>query len=212
MPVIVSGGGGHGAPGKEDVTPIAPASKRPGEPRAEMPRAERDARMGAMVAAHFDMVWRAVKRLGVPAGGVDDAAQEVFIVAARKLADIEIGRERAYLLGVAVRVASDARRAARRRGEIPIDAAPELGTAAAPAGGVSAEAALDQQRLRDALGALLVRMPEEMRETFVLFEIEELNAAEVAAALGIPVGTVASRVRRARDFIRERLPREKETP
>ena len=168
--------------------------------------------MGAMVAAHFDTVWRAVKRLGVPAGGLDDAAQEVFIVAARKLADIEIGRERAYLLGVAVRVASDARRAARRRGEIPIDAAPELGTAAAPAGGVSAEAALDQQRLRDALGALLVRMPEEMRETFVLFEIEELNAAEVAAALGIPVGTVASRVRRARDFIRERLPREKETP
>ena len=170
VPVIVSRGGGHTGPGKEDVTPIAPASKRPGEPRADVPRAERDARMGALVAAHFDAVWRAVKRLGVPAGGVDDAAQEVFIVAARKLADIEVGRERGYLLGVAVRVASDARRAARRRGEIALEAAPELDRAAAPAGGGGAEAALDRQRLRDALGALLARMPEEMRETFVLLE------------------------------------------
>ena len=126
VPVIVSRGGGHTGPGKEDVTPIAPASKRPGEPRADVPRAERDARMGALVAAHFDAVWRAVKRLGVPAGGVDDAAQEVFIVAARKLADIEVGRERGYLLGVAVRVASDARRAARRRGEIALEAVPSL--------------------------------------------------------------------------------------
>ena len=50
-----------------------------------------------------------------------------------------------------------------------------------------------------------------MREMFVLFEIEELNAAEVAAALGIPVGTVASRVRRARDPPRAPA-REKETP
>ena len=168
--------------------------------------------MGAMVAAHFDAVWRALKRLGVSPGGVDDAAQEVFIVADRKLADIEVGRERAYLMGVAVRVASDARRAARRRGEIPIDAAPEAGGDMEPAAGGGAEDALDQRRLRDALAALLARMPDEMRETFVLFEIEELNASEVAGALGIPVGTVASRVRRARDFIRERLPREKEMP
>src|SRR4051812_22450577 len=102
MPGVVLGGGGPKGPGEEDVTPIAAASKRPGEPGAEMPRVARDARMGAMVAAHFDTVWRAVKRLGVPAGGVDDAAQEVFIVAARKLADIEVGRERGYLLGVAV--------------------------------------------------------------------------------------------------------------
>jgi RNA polymerase sigma-70 factor (ECF subfamily) len=206
-PVIVSGGAGHEPPGKEPATPATPASQPPA-----VPRAERDARMSAMVAAHFDAVWRALKRLGVPAGGVDDAAQEVFIVADRKLADIEASRERAYLMGVAVRVASDARRAARRRGEIPIDAAPEAaGDAAAPGAG-GAEAALDQRRLRDALAALLARMPDEMRETFVLFEIEELNASEVAAALGIPAGTVASRVRRARDFIRERLPREKETP
>ena len=177
---------------------------------SELPRAERDARVRAMVGGHFDVVWRALKRLGVPAGAVDDAAQDVFIVAARKLAEIEIGRERGYLMAVAVRVASDARRAARRRGEVSIDAAPEVGGAEAGRGG--AEAVLDRRRLRDALGALLARMPEEMRETFVLFEIEELNAGEVAAALGIPIGTVASRVRRAREFIRHGLPREEETP
>jgi len=205
--VIDSRDAGHDPSGEEPATPTAPAS-RP----SEVPRAAREARMGAMVAAHFDAVWRALKRLGVSPGGVDDAAQEVFIVADRKLAEIEVGRERAYLMGVAVRVASDARRAARRRGEIPIDAAPEAGGDMEPAAGGGAEDALDQRRLRDALAALLARMPDEMRETFVLFEIEELNASEVAGALGIPVGTVASRVRRARDFIRERLPREKEMP
>ena len=177
-----------------------------------MPRAERDARIGALVAAHFDTVWRAVKRLGVPPGGVDDAAQEVFIVASRKLAEIEVGRERGYLLGVAVRVASDARRAARRRAEVPIEAAPGVVVGAAFTASGGAEAALDRRRLRDALAELLAQMPEEMRDTFVLFEIEELNAGEVAAALGIPVGTVASRVRRARDFIRQGLPREEKTP
>jgi RNA polymerase sigma-70 factor, ECF subfamily len=156
-----------------------------------------------MVDDHFDAVWRTVKRLGVPAASVDDAAQEVFLVASRRLSDIQPGRERAYLLGVALRVASDARRALRRRGEVPMDDAGELPAAMLP----QPEDLIDEKRCWETLASLLGLMPDEMREAFVLFELEEMSATEVAAALAVPVGTVASRVRRARDFIRQRLSR-----
>jgi RNA polymerase sigma-70 factor (ECF subfamily) len=190
-----------------------PTSSQP-SPRAAPPLPlQREARLRALVDAHLDTVWRALKRLGVPDAGADDATQEVFIVAARRLDEIEHGRERGYLLGIALRVAADARRALRRRGEVPLD---EVGDAALAGGqqasAGAAEAALDQQRARQALAAVLARMPDELREAFVLFEIEELTAPVAAAALGVPVGTIASRVRRAREFVRAHIPRREGTP
>jgi RNA polymerase sigma-70 factor (ECF subfamily) len=161
-----------------------------------------------MVDGHFDAVWRALKRLGVPDGGVDDAAQQVFLVASRRLDEIATGGERAYLLGVALRVASEARRTVRRRREVLMEETEE----AIPEAGRPLEELLDEKRARQALGGYLASMPDEMREAFVLFELEEMSAPEVAAALGVPAGTVASRVRRARDFIRQRLGRLRGVP
>jgi len=155
-----------------------------------------------MVDAHFDVVWRAVKRLGVPDAGLDDATQQVFMVASRRLEDIQLDGERAYLLGVALRVASDARRALRRRREVHLDDVDAVPVSTPPL-----EDLLDEKRARDTLATYLAGMPEEMREAFVLFELEEMSAPDVAATLGVPVGTVASRVRRARDYIRQRLAR-----
>ncbi len=156
-----------------------------------------------MVGAHFDPVWRALKRLGVPEAGVDDAAQQVFLVASRRLDEIRADGERAYLMGVALRVASDARRALRRLREVPMNDEGELPAPGAP----DAEERLDEQRARRVLSTFLAGMPDEMREAFVLFELEEMSAPDVAAALGVPVGTVASRVRRAREYIRQRMAR-----
>jgi RNA polymerase sigma-70 factor, ECF subfamily len=173
----------------------------PAEP--ETPSASRETRLRGMVDGHFDTVWRALKRLGVPESGVDDAAQQVFMVASRRLDEIEPSGERPYLLGVALRVAADARRTLRRRREVQLDDAREL----LPDPAAPPEDLLDDNRARLALGAYLASMPDEMREAFVLFELEEMSAPEVAAALGVPVGTVASRVRRARNYIRQRLGR-----
>ena len=106
-------------------------------------------------------------------------------------------------MGVALRVAADARRAQRRRREVPIDDQGELPNPGAP----GPEERLDEQRARRALGHFLAGMPDEMRDAFVLFELEEMSAPDVATALGVPVGTVASRVRRARDYIRQRMAR-----
>ena len=70
-----------------------------------------------------------------------------------------------------------------------------------------AEQLLDEKRARAMLASMLERMPPELREAFVLFELEEMAAPAVSELLGIPVGTVASRVRRAREFIRQHLSR-----
>lgn len=155
-------------------------------------------RLEAMVKLHFDVVWRSLRRLGVPDGSVDDAAQQVFMVAARKLETIEAGGEKPYLMGIAVRVASDARRTQARRREVSDDLA---GDPVDPQ--ASPEDLVDQKRARQLLDRVLSMMPMDLRAAFTLFEIEGMSVPEVATALGIPGGTAASRLRRAREEFRE---------
>jgi RNA polymerase sigma-70 factor, ECF subfamily len=173
--------------------------------------AARDVRLRTMMNDHFDVVWRSLRRLGVPDGGVDDAAQQVFLVASRRIEEIDVGGERAYLLGIALRVASDARRAISRRREVPMfdleEAAAERSPAAPALDPLRPDELLDQTRALALLGAILDEMPGEMREAFVLFALEELGAPHVAQMLGVPVGTVHSRVRRAREHVRRSLSR-----
>jgi RNA polymerase sigma-70 factor (ECF subfamily) len=166
--------------------------------------ATHDVRLRLMVDEQFDVVWRALRRRGVPVGAVDDAAQKVFLVAAQRLPEIDVGGEKQYLLGIAWRVASQARHAIFRRQEVPLgDIDPESSPAAAPA--QQPDEVLEQKQSLEFLAALLEAMPQTLRDAFVLFELEELRAADVARLLKIPVGTVASRVRRAREHIRKNL-------
>ncbi len=168
--------------------------------------ASRDQRFAAMATAHVDVLWRTLARLGVPSGGVEDAVQQVLLVALRRLPEIEVGRERPYLLGIALRVASDARRTLRRRREVFAveDAAPDT---RAPQ-----DELLHHKRKLSELEAALAELSDENREAFVLFEIEELSAPHVAEMLQVPVGTVASRVRRAREQIRRKLLEGRDAP
>ena len=167
----------------------------------EAPRA---ARLRAMMGDHFQTVWRSLRRLGVPEASADDSAQQVFVVAARRLEEIEVGGERRYLLGIALRVASDARRTISRRREVPMDSE-AAGTSVLLERPLQPDEELEQKRSLALLASLLDEMSDELREAFVLFELEELSAPEVAKVLEVPVGTVASRVRRARERLRESL-------
>ncbi len=151
-----------------------------------------EARVRAAVAEHFDYVWRLLARLGVPSSAVDDAAQEVFVVFARRLEDVRGGSERSFLYGSALRVASDERRAQARRQQ---RSAPERDVGD-PAPGP--EELVDARERLALLDRILDAMGEREREVFVLFELEELSTDETAALLGVPRGTVASRLRRAR--------------
>jgi RNA polymerase sigma-70 factor, ECF subfamily len=144
---------------------------------------------------HYARVWRLLRRFGVRPAQLDDAAQEVFWVAARRLDDIVPGREASFLYGVALRIAS---------GELRRDrAAPPLADLDALARLVdeapSPEEQLEQRRARQLLEWVLDRMPLELRVVFVLFELEGLEVRDIAALHEIPLGTASSRLRRARE-------------
>jgi RNA polymerase sigma-70 factor (ECF subfamily) len=156
------------------------------------------ARLRQLVVEHHDFLWRGLRRLGVPEGEVDDALQSVFVTASRRLNIIEVGRERGYLFGIAVRVASNARRSEARRRRI-FDPKAIDDAARAPTADLR-----DEIETRDFLDHVLAPMPIELRTVFVLFELEEMTAPEIGTLLGLPVGTVASRVRRARELFSAR--------
>ncbi len=151
-----------------------------------------------LVGAHFDFIWRSLRRLGVPQAEVDDATQKVFWVAIRRAQDIAEGSERAFLFSTALHVASDVQRTRARRREVSDDDA--IAHLVEPLSDL--DDLVDRKRARQILDDVLDVMDLELRSVFVLAELEELTAPEIGALLGLPVGTVSSRLRRARDEFR----------
>jgi RNA polymerase sigma-70 factor (ECF subfamily) len=149
-------------------------------------------RLVTAVTNHHPLVWRTLRRFGVPVRDIDDAAQQVFLAFSHHLAEVEVGKEAAYLAAVVVRVAANARRKLERSPEVLSD---ELETAAAIH---TPEGLLTQKELREELDRALASLPLEQRAVFVLFELEGFSLPEIAASLQIPLGTATSRLRRAR--------------
>jgi RNA polymerase sigma-70 factor (ECF subfamily) len=151
-----------------------------------------------LIRRYTAVVSRRLRRLGVPQGSVDDAAQRVFWVVSRKLDRIEVAGEGAFLLGTAARVASDVRRveARRSRREVALEGDTESTT--------RVDEMLDLKRTRLLLDSVLSGMPAELSEVLVMSDGEGLTAPEISQIFGIPVGTVASRLRRARGLMRRR--------
>jgi RNA polymerase sigma-70 factor (ECF subfamily) len=159
------------------------------------PEAERQARLGRMIDSDYRLIWRLLRRLGVPAHSVDDATQQVFLIAAERLDDIQERSERAFAFGTALRVAQTFRR--------------KLGREQAGADADTRESLLpgpdelsEQRRARETLNRLLEAMPLDLRAVFILFELEGMTSPEIAELSGVPLGTVASRLRRARESFR----------
>ncbi|MBI3205448.1 MAG: sigma-70 family RNA polymerase sigma factor [Myxococcales bacterium] len=156
------------------------------------------ARLSKLMNEGFDAVWRLLRRLGLPPDAADDAAQEVFLVAARRIDRIAEGSERSFLYGTALRVAQAHRRKLGRdaKRHVPLDDA-HAGESTTP------ERALGTRQELERLDRALSVLDHDERSVFVLFEIEELSLSEISSMLSIPRGTVASRLRRARTrFVR----------
>lgn len=162
------------------------------EPRATMSRA--DLRLRSLVDEYFDFVWRSLRALGVPPSTADDAAQQVFLVAAQKLETIERGAERAFLFSVARGIAANERRSRLRRREVVDEEIPIAMLDESP----DPEDAYSRSEARGLLEQIMESMDDKSRPVFVLFELEGLTTNEIAVTLGIPLGTVGSRLRRAR--------------
>ncbi len=157
------------------------------------------ARLVAIVHEQSRNVWRALKRLGVPVNQLDDATQEVFIIVSRKLYTIEEGAERSFLYGTALRVAANLRRSKQARS---FDALRETDISLWQKD-PDTEQLVHRKHLRELLDQILDNMPDDLREVFVLFELEKLTRNELAELLSLPPGTVASRLRRAREFFEQ---------
>jgi RNA polymerase sigma-70 factor (ECF subfamily) len=145
---------------------------------------------------HADFVWRTLQRLGVSDADLDDAMQEVFVVVHKKLGAFRRdARITTWLYGISLRVAVALRRRAHRRHEEPA-AEPEAGKATDPER--DPEALAIQREGRQRLAAVLDAMDPEKRVVLVMSEVERMDTASIADELGIPLGTVYSRLHAAR--------------
>lgn len=155
---------------------------------------------------HFRFVWRNLQRLGVSSEQLEDAVHDVFVVVHRRLPQWQPEHSpKAWLFAIARRVASDYRRKVRRKGNLA--ALPE-GLAAQD--GRDPDGAAERNQATAIVRAFLLQLDEAHREVFVLSELEQMTAPEIAAALGISVSTAYSRIRSARQalkrFVLERHP------
>lgn len=178
-------------------------------PRVDASEASRSAMLRPAVTTfpeifqqHARFLWRTLMNLGVPSREAQDLCQEVMIVVHRRLPEFDGQSLRGWLYGICVRVAADYRKSARARREVPRDELPEVG--ALP----EQLEQLDRRVERQSLMRALERIGEEKRAALVLYEVEELTLAEVSEALGVPLQTVYSRIKAARQELRLELERE----
>jgi RNA polymerase sigma-70 factor, ECF subfamily len=166
--------------------------------------AESTVRVRELVHAHLHAIYRTARRLGVPTTDLDDVVQDVMVVVVRRLGDIEPEKERAFLVSTTVRVAANRRRQRLRRPEEPSDALDHLGSGPEPLTApcrLHGEGAVDASRQLELLHVALEYMTEAQRAAFVLFELEELTARQIAEQLAVSESTIVSRVRRAREVL-----------
>ncbi|HEY5241546.1 MAG TPA: RNA polymerase sigma factor [Polyangiaceae bacterium] len=178
-----------------DAPPGALSEVTSARARTEGATPDAATRFRNVVDAEFAFIWRALRGLGIPAHSVDDAAQHVFWIAAQKLDSIAVGSERAFLFSTALGVSANARRALQRSREVPDEDALGAQLDGAP----DAETLLAMKEERALLDRVLGEMPDDLRTVFVLFVLEGTPTPEIAELLGVPSGTVASRLRRARE-------------
>lgn len=158
------------------------------------------ARLSRVLREQYDFVWRSLRRLGVPASDAEDVTQETFMTLSRRLGDVTPGSERAFLYRTAVNHAAHAHRSRARRRETP-----EAELDEAPSSARTPEDLLAGARARALCHELLDELNLDQRAVFVLFELEEMTMAEIAQVLELPMGTVASRLRRGRETFSARL-------
>lgn len=171
--------------------PRAPARAVPRNDQAALPS------FRAVYDGYFSFVWTCVRRMGVPPDAIDDVVQEVFVTVHGRLGTVERPASlRSWLYGVVRRTVSTYHRAKKTRvaREAP---GPEIDDASNPMQLSPLDLAVlgDEIKL---LWGLLAEIDPPKREVFILAELEEMTAAEIAEAVGIPLNTAYSRLRAAR--------------
>lgn len=140
----------------------------------------------------------------------EDITQETFILAFRKLDHFRGGSFRSWLLRIAANASKDELRRIKRRPTVSLtrmnDYEEEIETDAwLKDPGASVEETIEQNELQTTLQRCINELPEAYRHAIILVDILEMEYSEAAAAMRVPLGTVKSRLMRARTKLRERL-------
>ncbi len=180
-----------GAPPYREVDETE-ASRR-ADPRSGLPE------FSQIFRDHTPFLWRTLMNLGVPRHEAQDLCQEVMLTVHRRLPEFDGRSLRGWMYGICVRVASDFRRSARVRREVLPGTLPEASSAPPQ------PEQLEQRRQLERALSALEQLSEEKRAAFVLYEVEGLTLAEVSEALQAPLQTVYSRIKTAREALRQQL-------
>ncbi|HEV2351367.1 MAG TPA: RNA polymerase sigma factor [Terriglobia bacterium] len=156
----------------------------------------------AVVREHSHVVYRIAYSVLRNHHDAEDATQETFIRCLRWWKRLDPGRDRrAWLARTAWRLALDRR---PKRREISLDdSALAVSTLRATGAGVDELAA--HQQMEALLERLIAALPRELREPLMLSTVEDLTSVEIAGMLGIPDGSVRTRLMRARKVLKEKL-------
>lgn len=156
--------------------------------------------------AHFERVWRWLHAAGVRAADLEDAAQEVFVIAHRRYGDFDgHAKVTTWLFAISVRVAAGFRRKAHLRRESVTDDIESEVTSQERAPGPDVHAM--RREAETAAWRILDGLDDEKRAVFVMYELEEMTLKEIAAQLECPLQTVYSRLTAAREHFRREAER-----
>jgi RNA polymerase sigma-70 factor, ECF subfamily len=150
-----------------------------------------------IVRAYQQHIWRFLRRFLGDAAAAEDVAQETFLRLYRSLPGFaHQAKFSAWVFKIARNAALDELRRRQRRERVAVAAAAALDDGAAGAGATAGETKVE-------IEAALASLPADLRETVVLVEVFGLPYAEVSAVVGAPVGTIKSRMFRARERMQD---------
>lgn len=161
-----------------------------------------DAEFAALVQRQSRFVFRVAYAVLLNAYDAEDAVQETFLKLYRNRGWQHLKNERAFLARVTWRVAVDLSRHSLRHSASRVDTV-ETGEAASPHAGPEQALLLADQRT--IVHSMIDALPEELRVPLVLSSFDELNSRQIGDILGVPEGTIRTRLQRARQILHQKL-------
>jgi len=165
---------------------------------------DRRGRFEAQVLLHLDAAYRYARWLSRSANDADDVVQEATLRAYRSFEDLRGADAKAWLLTIVRNCHLTALKQRQRRNLVPLPDEHDEGGVELVAGTPGPEAAAMDRDEQRTLERLMSTLPQEHREVLVLREIEDMDYREIATVTSLPIGTVMSRLARARASLRRR--------
>ena len=167
---------------------------------------ERRRRFEALALPHLDAAYNLARWLARPPLDADDLVQDAIMRAYRAFDSVRGDDVKPWLLSIVRNCFFTAARQIHRKATVPLPDDQEIppGDQVFTAGDPNPEAALLQAEQSRRLNAMIAALPEEFREVLVLREMEDMSYRDIAQIAGIPIGTVMSRLARARALLKEK--------